>query len=77
MAAHTERTKAEQVPAKRQSGIFTHPYLPDEQDELSLIDYPMGETGPDESIYTATIGAASGRKSTAMSLLAWLKGSSG
>jgi RNA-directed DNA polymerase len=39
---------------------FPHPYLPDEQDELSLIDYPMGETGPDGSIYTATIGAASG-----------------
>ncbi len=40
---------------------FPHPYLPDEQDELSLIDYPMAEIGPDESIYITTIGAASGR----------------
>jgi hypothetical protein len=40
---------------------FPHPYLLDEQDKSSLIDYPMGETGPDESIYTAIIGAASGR----------------
>jgi hypothetical protein len=39
---------------------FPHPYLPDEQDESPLTDYPMGETGPDKSIYTAIIGAASG-----------------
>jgi len=39
---------------------FPHPYLPDEQDEFPPMDYPMGETGPDESIYTATIGASSG-----------------
>jgi RNA-directed DNA polymerase len=41
---------------------FQHPYLPDENDETPLMDYPMGETGPDVSIYTATIGATS-RKS--------------
>lgn len=39
---------------------FPHPYLPDEQDEFPQTDYPMGEIGPDTSIYTATIGAASG-----------------
>ena len=40
---------------------FSHPYLPDEQDEFPQTDYPMGETGPDVSLYTATIGATSGR----------------
>jgi RNA-directed DNA polymerase len=38
---------------------FQHPYLPDENSETPPMDYPMGETGPDESIYTATIGATS------------------
>jgi RNA-directed DNA polymerase len=42
---------------------FPHPYLPDKQDEFSLLDFPMGETGPDESIYTVTIGTASGKTS--------------
>jgi group II intron reverse transcriptase/maturase len=42
---------------------FPNPYLPDENSELAHLAYPMGETGPDESIYTATIGATSGRKS--------------
>jgi len=41
---------------------FQHPYLPDENSETPPTDYPMGETGPDESIYTATIGAT-GRNS--------------
>lgn len=41
---------------------FQHPYLPDENSETPPMDYPMGETGPEESIYTATIGATS-RKS--------------
>lgn len=41
---------------------FPHPYLPGEQNMLSSADYPMGETGPTESIYTATIGATCGRK---------------
>jgi group II intron reverse transcriptase/maturase len=41
---------------------FQHPYLPDENSETPPMDYPMGETGPDESLYTATIGATS-RKS--------------
>jgi RNA-directed DNA polymerase len=38
---------------------FQHPYLPDENSETSPMDYPMGETGPEESIYIATIGATS------------------
>ena len=38
---------------------FQHPYLPNENGETPPMDYPMGETGPDESIYTATIGATS------------------
>jgi RNA-directed DNA polymerase len=41
---------------------FQHPYLSDENSETPPMDYPMGETGPDESLYTATIGATS-RKS--------------
>jgi hypothetical protein len=41
---------------------FQHPYLPDENSDTPPMDYPMGETGPKESIYTATIGAT-GRKS--------------
>ena len=36
---------------------FPHPYLM--EDESTLQDYPMGEIGPDEAIYTATIGATS------------------
>lgn len=40
---------------------FPHPYLMEE--ESSLLDYPMGETGPEEAIYTATIGASSNRAS--------------
>lgn len=43
-------------------GGFHHPYLPNENDETPPMDFPMGETGPDESIFTATIGATS-RKS--------------
>jgi len=39
---------------------FPHPYLAEEPE---LQDYPMGEIGPDEAIYTATIGATSGRAS--------------
>lgn len=39
---------------------FPHPYIYD--DQLTFTDYPMGETGPAESIYTDTLGAAS-RKS--------------
>ena len=31
--------------------------------ESTLLDYPMGETGPEEAIYTATIGASSNRAS--------------
>jgi hypothetical protein len=43
-------------------GGFQHPYLPNENDETPTTDFPMGETGPDESIFTATIGTTS-RKS--------------
>jgi len=39
---------------------FPHPYL---MEEPELLDYPMGEIGPDEAIYTTTIGATSGRAS--------------
>jgi len=38
---------------------FPHPYLSPEAIEDA--DYPMGELGPDESIYTATVGASSRR----------------
>lgn len=40
---------------------FPHPYLTEE--ELTLQEYPMGEIGPEEAIYTATIGATSNRAS--------------
>jgi len=43
-------------------GGFQHPYLPNENDETPPMDFPMGVIGPDESIFTATIGATS-RKS--------------
>lgn len=48
-----------------QKGVegFGHPYVPECEDETAWMDYPMGETGPEESIYSATIGATSGRKS--------------
>ncbi|MGH2370400.1 MAG: HNH endonuclease, partial [Chloroflexota bacterium] len=39
---------------------FPHPYLNPEA--IADTDYPMGELGPDESIYTATVGATSRRK---------------
>jgi RNA-directed DNA polymerase len=42
-------------------GGFPHPYLMEE--EPNRQEYPMGETGPDETIYTATIGATSNRAS--------------
>jgi group II intron reverse transcriptase/maturase len=38
---------------------FPHPYL--DADATTPMDYPMGNTGPAESIYTATVGATSGR----------------
>ena len=40
---------------------FGHPYII--EDEPVFEDYPMGETGPDESIYTDTIGVSSSMKS--------------
>jgi RNA-directed DNA polymerase len=45
---------------KGQEG-FPHPYTAEAP--LPPTDFPMGETGPDESIYTATIGATSGNPS--------------
>jgi group II intron reverse transcriptase/maturase len=38
---------------------FPHPYL--SPDGIEDADYPMGDTGPDESIYIATVGASSRR----------------
>ena len=40
---------------------FPHPYLTVEVEGVK--DFPAGETGPDESIYSATIGATSGKAS--------------
>jgi len=40
---------------------FDHPYIYDNEPEM--MDYPMGEIGPDESIYVASIGATSSRVS--------------
>jgi len=47
----------------RQKGAagFPHPYL--SGDAKAAGDHPQGEIGPDERIYTATIGAGSGRRS--------------
>ena len=47
----------------RQKGAagFPHPYLSGHATATG--DHPQGETGPDERIYTATIGASSGRRS--------------
>lgn len=39
---------------------FPHPYL--NADLLQKLEYPMGTTGPDESIYTLRIGVPSNRK---------------
>jgi RNA-directed DNA polymerase len=39
---------------------FPHPYLA-EGEEAAALDYPSGETGPDERLYTATIGTRSGQ----------------
>ena len=45
---------------------FPHPYLSGHADATS--DHPQGETGPDERIYTATIGASSGNRSEPLEL---------
>ncbi len=47
----------------RQKGAagFPHPYLSGHAEAAG--DHPQGATGPDERIYTATIGASSGRRS--------------
>lgn len=45
----------------QKEGGFKHPYLIEGEPEFT--DYPMGEVGPDESIYSATVGATSGKES--------------
>ena len=45
---------------------FPHPYLSGHAEATS--DHPQGETGPDERIYTATIGASSGNRSEPLEL---------
>ncbi len=40
---------------------FPHPYICEDEPEQN--DYPMGEIGPDESLYTQAIGVPSGPKS--------------
>lgn len=54
----------------RQKGTagFPHPYLSDHAEASG--DHPQGGTGPDELIYTATIGASSGRRSEPLELAA-------
>ena len=45
---------------------FPHPYLSGHAEATG--DHPQGETGPDERIYTATIGASSGNRSKPLEL---------
>ena len=45
---------------------FSHPYLSGHATAAS--DHPKGETGPDERIYTATIGAGSSNRSEPLEL---------
>ena len=45
---------------------FPHPYLSGHAEATG--DHPQGETGPDERIYTATIGASSGNRSEPLEL---------
>ena len=52
--------KRRRYPQKGKDG-FPHPYILEGEPELE--NYPMGEIGPDESLYTQAIGATSGRKS--------------
>ncbi len=49
--------KRGRYPQKGRNG-FPHPYI--FEGAPAFTDYPMGETGPDERIYTAAIGAISG-----------------
>ena len=52
----------------RQKGMagFPHPYK--SEHATATGDHPQGKTGPDERIYTATIGASSGRRSEPLEL---------
>lgn len=45
----------------QKKGGFKHPYL--DAGETEFTDYPLGQVGPDENIYSATIGVASDRVS--------------
>lgn len=59
----TEELKRGRYLQKGRTG-FPHPYLPDEEGTLpEYADYPMWEVGPDEHIFTDTIGATSSRPS--------------
>jgi RNA-directed DNA polymerase len=46
-------------PQKGRDG-FPHPYIYEDKPELS--DYPRGETGPDESLFTDTIGVTNAKR---------------
>lgn len=49
--------KRGRYPQKGRNG-FPHPYI-DVGEATEYADYPMGETGPDESLYSDTVGARS------------------
>jgi len=53
-----QELKRRRYPQKGKDG-FPHPYI--FEDEPTLTDYPIGETGPTENIFTDTIGATSGK----------------
>jgi len=55
-----QELKRGRYPQKGMDG-FPHPYI--FEGEPTLTDYPLGETGPAEYIYTTTVGARSGRAS--------------
>ncbi len=55
-----QELKRGRYPQKEVDG-FSHPYI--FEGEPPLTDYPLGETGPAEYIYTTTVGARSGRAS--------------
>ncbi len=55
------RTELKRSRYLQRKGGFKHPYI--YEGEPETIDYPMGEVGPNESIYSATIGATSTRES--------------
>jgi RNA-directed DNA polymerase len=50
--------KRGRYPQKGRDG-FPHPYL---AEELRLVDFPMGELGPDEQLFLATVGVPSEKR---------------